>query len=67
MFMGFFIKTESWVFHHASFKHDSHTLISNFLWFLIFFFFFEIRVLMFLRDLGILWNWVKLNKIDLCY
>ena len=52
-------------FHHASFKHDSHTLISKFYGF--YFFFFEIRVFMFLRDLGILWNWVKLVKIDLCY
>ena len=38
MFMGFFIKTISWIFHHASFKHDSHTLILKFLWFIIFFF-----------------------------
>ena len=44
IFSGFLIKTKSWVFVHASYKHDSHALIENF----------EIRVLMFLRDFGIL-------------
>ena len=56
IFLGFLIKTKSWVFVHASYKHDSHALIEKF----------EIRVLMFLRDFGILWNWAKLDKIDLC-
>ena len=30
MFMGFLIKSEPWVFVHASYKHDSHALISKF-------------------------------------
>ena len=34
MFMGFLIKSEPWVFVHASYKHDSHALISKFLWFI---------------------------------
>ena len=64
IFLGILIKTKSWVFLHASFKHDSHTLISKFSQFINFF---EIRVLKFLRDLGILLNWIKLNKFGLCY
>ena len=64
MFLGILIKIESWVFLHASFKHDSHNLISKLSWFIKTF---EIRVLKFLRDLGVLLNWVKLNKIYLCF
>ena len=58
------IKSDSWVFVHASFKHDPHALISKFSWFIKIF---EIRILMFLRDLRILWNWAKLSKIGLWY
>ena len=42
MFMGFLIKSEPWVFVHALYKHDSHALISKFLWLIKNF---EIRVL----------------------
>ena len=50
----------SWVFAHASYKHDSYALISKILWLIEIF---EIRILMFLRDLGILWNWTKLTCV----
>ena len=60
MFLGFLIKTKSWVFAHASYKHDSHALISKILWLIEIF---EIRVLMFLRDLEILQNWTKLTYV----
>ena len=63
MFLGILIKTKSWVFLHASFKHGC-TLISEFSWFVKSF---AIMVLKFLRDLEILWNWEKLNKIGLYY
>ena len=66
-FLTFFmvlIKFLGWVFVHASCKHDSHALISKISWFLQNF---EIRVYVFLRNLEILFNWVKLIKIDLWY
>ena len=50
MFLGILIKTKSWVFLHASFKHGC-TLISEFSWFVKSF---AIMVLKFLRDLEIL-------------
>ena len=53
LFLFILVKTDTWVFVHASFKHDSHALISKFSWFINFF---EVRVHMFLRDLGILLN-----------
>ena len=64
MILCILIKIDSWVFVHASHKHDSHALISKFLWFLQIF---EIRVYVFLRDLGILLNWAKLSEIGLWY
>ena len=42
MKIGFLIKFEPWVFVHASYKHVSHALISNFLRLIEIF---EIRVL----------------------
>ena len=57
LFLCILVKFDLWVFVHASFKHDFHALTSKFSWFIKIF---QIRVLMFLRDLGILFNWVKL-------
>ena len=62
-FLCILVKTNTWVFVHASFKHDSHALISKFSCFIKIF---KIRVLM-LRNFGILLNWAKLSKIGLCY
>ena len=62
MILCILIKSNSWVFVHASYKHDPHALISKFSWFIKIF---ENRVLMFLRDFGILLNWAKLSKIGL--
>ena len=62
--LGVLIKFIEWVFVHASYKHVSSTLISKFSWFVQNF---KIRVYMFLRNLEILFNWVKLIEIDLWY
>ena len=64
MILSVLIQFFGWVFVHASFKHDSHALISKFSWFVQNF---EIRVYVFLRNLGILFNWMKLSKIGLWY
>ena len=62
MILVILIQFVGWVFVHASYKHDSHALISKFSWFVQNF---EIRVYMFLRNLGILFNWIKLSKISI--
>ena len=49
MVLDILFEIELWLFVHASYKHVSHALISKILCTN-----FEIRVLMFLRDLGIL-------------
>ena len=57
----FLFKSKPWIFVHASFKHDSHALISKFLSFIGNF---EIRVLSswefgdFVKFVKIVWNWL---------
>ena len=51
-------------FLYACCSHDSSALIWRNSWFVKNF---KIRVHVFLRKLGILFNWVKLAKIDHCY
>ena len=63
-FLMVLIQFVGWVFVHASYKHDSHALISKFSWFVQNF---EIRVYVFLRNLGILFNYMELSKISLWY
>ena len=63
-FLMVLIQFLGWVFVHASCKHDSHAFIYKISWFLQNF---EIRVYVFLRNLGILFNWVKLIEIGLWY
>ena len=63
MFLGVLIWNGQWVFVNALYIHNSYAWISKFSWFLKIL---EIRAHVFLGKLGILFNWIKLGKIDLC-
>ena len=64
MILSVLMQFVGWVFVHASYKHDSHALISKFSWFVQNF---EIKVYVFLRNLEILFNYMELSKISLWY